>query len=522
MPPNDPNPAHSSPAPDPSRGRSNEDIEAASADGAGSATEAGHSGHVALPFPRRLPRQPAHSRWIGWLVLTLIVLMALLQQIPAGGSRSAPTANDLGNPQQIFAPEPLDPVLLSSKLVVAALESHDATPGSQSLIVRFVLDPLRKHDKLAPADALRLAIVLAVSADAAEGTRAVDELAAGPTGPVQRDALLVQRVLAQGPVTLVESEWAGFESRHGWFAQLLRTHGTATGPSDRAALAQSGVIALAVLSVALILGLAAFIVGTGLLIAAALLRFQGRLKRRYKQCKAPASVYAETVAVFLATLLLVWLIVGSVGDELPFFARVALQLSTVIVCLWPLARQVPLDLLARDYGWKSGRGLLNELVAGIVGYLAGLPIVAVGMALTSLLLSYGPLSGGSPMGEPQGPSHPIIESYRSPNWWDIVAIYVLGVIWAPFVEETIFRGALYAYLRTTRVALVSALLTGVAFAVIHPQGLAFVPALASLGFVFALIREWRGSLIGPMVAHALHNATILTIGILVFRTLGVS
>ena len=32
----------------------------------------------------------------------------------------------------------------------------------------------------------------------------------------------------------------------------------------------------------------------------------------------------------------------------------------------------------------------------------------------------------------------------------------------------------------------------------------------SLGFGFALMREWRGSLIASMTAHLLHNGTALT------------
>jgi membrane protease YdiL (CAAX protease family) len=56
----------------------------------------------------------------------------------------------------------------------------------------------------------------------------------------------------------------------------------------------------------------------------------------------------------------------------------------------------------------------------------------------------------------------------------------------------------------------AALLVALIFAVIHPQGLAAVPVLGALAVSFALIREWRGSLVGPMVAHALNNGTVLT------------
>jgi membrane protease YdiL (CAAX protease family) len=32
----------------------------------------------------------------------------------------------------------------------------------------------------------------------------------------------------------------------------------------------------------------------------------------------------------------------------------------------------------------------------------------------------------------------------------------------------------------------------------------------ALGFGFALLREWRGSLIAPMTAHALNNGIVMT------------
>jgi membrane protease YdiL (CAAX protease family) len=41
--------------------------------------------------------------------------------------------------------------------------------------------------------------------------------------------------------------------------------------------------------------------------------------------------------------------------------------------------------------------------------------------------------------------------------------------------------------------------------------------LIALGFNFSMMREWRGSLIAPMTAHLLHNGTLLTLVILLFK-----
>jgi len=59
--------------------------------------------------------------------------------------------------------------------------------------------------------------------------------------------------------------------------------------------------------------------------------------------------------------------------------------------------------------------------------------------------------------------------------------------------------------------ILAALVVAFVFAVIHPQGLLAVPALMSLAVVFALIREWRGSLIGSVVAHAINNGFVFTL-----------
>ena len=52
------------------------------------------------------------------------------------------------------------------------------------------------------------------------------------------------------------------------------------------------------------------------------------------------------------------------------------------------------------------------------------------------------------------------------------------------------------------------------FAAIHPQGWAAIPALGALALVFAAVREWRGSLVAPMVGHFIQNFVVTTVMIL--------
>jgi membrane protease YdiL (CAAX protease family) len=80
-----------------------------------------------------------------------------------------------------------------------------------------------------------------------------------------------------------------------------------------------------------------------------------------------------------------------------------------------------------------------------------------------------------------------------------------------------FRGALFHHLRRRRPWLVSAPLTALIFAMLHPQGWVTVPALGSIAIVLAGLREWRGSIIAPMAAHALNNFLAVTLAVVLLR-----
>ena len=73
-----------------------------------------------------------------------------------------------------------------------------------------------------------------------------------------------------------------------------------------------------------------------------------------------------------------------------------------------------------------------------------------------------------------------------------------------------FRGLFYRYLRARLSVVAAALVTGFVFAAVHPQGWTAIPALMAIGAWLAVLREWRGSIIAPMTAHALHNGVLVT------------
>jgi membrane protease YdiL (CAAX protease family) len=93
----------------------------------------------------------------------------------------------------------------------------------------------------------------------------------------------------------------------------------------------------------------------------------------------------------------------------------------------------------------------------------------------------------------------------------LITFFFMATMWAPLVEELTFRGAFFRHLRSGVGPLLAALISAIVFGLIHPVPLLLTIPLMTLGFAFALMREWRGSIVAPMTAHWLHNTTVLTL-----------
>ncbi|MFT7633245.1 MAG: membrane protease YdiL (CAAX protease family), partial [Mariniblastus sp.] len=156
-------------------------------------------------------------------------------------------------------------------------------------------------------------------------------------------------------------------------------------------------------------------------------------------------------------------------------------------------------------------------------YLATLPFLIPGIALVSILTSV--VAGfhePQEFGRPIVPGHPVQDYIQAGGLPMILLIFLTACVAAPIVEETMFRGVLYRHLRdwssgwrrSTSVML-SAIINGLIFASIHPQGIYGIPVLATLAIGFSLAREWRNSLIGSMTMHAIHNTAITCVSLLI-------
>lgn len=325
---------------------------------------------------------------------------------------------------------------------------------------------------------------------------------------VFEDARRIEALLEGGAEAMSPEDRQALIEHHGWFAEAALTHGLPkSDPARHAVVTAATRVVVALVTLATLAGLA-FVVGMALFLVMAVKLSRRRLTMRYSAPAPGGSVYIETFAIFLIAFITLDAMASILTSATGFDARSLLIWLMPLILLWPVVRGARGVEAKYALGWHRGEGFLKEIGAGLVGYLAGIPIVALGFVMT-LLLGY-VMSLLFP-GPSAPPSHPVVQMADSASAWDMVKLYLLASVWAPLTEESMFRGALFHHLRGKLGALVSGLCVGFIFAIIHPQGILLVPPLMALGLVFALMREWRGSLIAPMIAHGLHNAILITV-----------
>lgn len=304
----------------------------------------------------------------------------------------------------------------------------------------------------------------------------------------------------------------GLVKRHGYFGEVALTHGLESSDPRRQAVLSAGMRTMFTLIGAFVIGGLALLAGFVLFVIAMIkLLSRKGIARRYSPPAFGGSVYLETFALFLAGFLVISVIGAALQSMTSVSLDFALPWLLLLVPFWPLLRGQPWANHKHALGWTRGEGIVREVLAGVVGYLALLPIFLLGVIATILLSILIALVEQWLGREPPGPmTHPIMERLVGGDLKTLLVLLSLAAVWAPLVEETVFRGAFFHHLRGRWGLALCALATGFVFAIIHPQGFAAVPALMSLGFSFALLREWRGSIIAPVTAHAMHNGFLVT------------
>ena len=153
-------------------------------------------------------------------------------------------------------------------------------------------------------------------------------------------------------------------------------------------------------------------------------------------------------------------------------------------------------------GWLTvALGLALGLGATVAGY-------AVNMVLALLF-------------DPQDPvEQQLIQDMLAGGRPTVLAI-IIAVVLAPLFEELLFRGMLFQSLRRRVGMWPAALLSSAAFTIIHVEIIASQPlalaGLFALGVVFAWGFHRTGSLLVPIIAHAMFNGIALLLVVAIER-----
>ncbi len=505
--------------------------------GTGSSSAHALQDPVDPPIPGRDTKDPGTpgARSIAWvLVLVLFGLTFFMTQCEGKGSKA---------PAEAVAVDPNSEqsVVMGAMFVKLGRAFEGMSPGSSGEVLK-ALDEFARDSQEPLKDSLRTAIV---AAELTGPTSAIDRLDAVERGieaelaadestltPEQAESLthdssLLKAIYGGNLDGLTQDERDGLVTRHGRLGSIALTFGLPASDPVRAALVEGGGTLVAVLLG--FLGLILLVIPASLVCATiAIVRMTKPGKKTAFVPPTPGgSVYIEMLAIFLFSFILLKLAIGLVaamlgpGTDPGTIMTVGLiaQWPVALVVLWPLLRGVPLAEHARRVGWTRGKGIVREILAGIFGYLAGLPLLFAAFALTMLVIIIQSAIEHAAGGTPTPPNNPILEVATSGGITPFL-LFALAVIWAPFTEETIFRGSLFRHLRSRRGLLLSAAVSALFFGLIHPYSPALMLPVITLGFNFALMREWRGSLIAPITAHALHNGTIMTLLLLVLSQIG--
>ena len=182
----------------------------------------------------------------------------------------------------------------------------------------------------------------------------------------------------------------------------------------------------------------------------------------------------------------------------PFIEGVSLPLMYVPVLLLAGRRL----LAPAGVGFARGFGLRPEPGGGWP--LARVAVVLVGAGI-AIDIALGLVSEAAGI-----PSHWTEWFDEDLAWgsWGIVIAGLLGtIVFAPLLEEIVFRGLLYGTLRRRLGWPAAAVLSALVFAAAHGYGVAGFGSVFASGIMWAVAYEKTGSLLPGMTAHAANNVS---------------
>ena len=157
---------------------------------------------------------------------------------------------------------------------------------------------------------------------------------------------------------------------------------------------------------------------------------------------------------------------------------------------------------AHDLSWANAFGFNHPPIgrAALLAAVVGAAAIPIAWSLNSL--SEKILTAVHVQAELQ----PAVQALKSAgSGLEVVYFGLVAVILAPLVEELLFRGILYPFLKRASHRKLALWGTSFLFAAIHANLVTFIP-LTFLAVIFTLLYETTGNLLSPILAHSLFNA----------------
>jgi membrane protease YdiL (CAAX protease family) len=433
------------------------------------------------------------------VLLAWLIILAVVGLVSYSNTRSARSYDT----QELVAAEQAR----MAGMLALQMKSLQKGDSGSALIQQQVEQLIRQLDTTSRTteDKIRLSILVGENIGPEAALMRLKELErVDNSEEVAADIRTLHSIYEDSPETLAPADRERLIRRFGYLGLLASAYGVPADQEPRKTLVTqafwftlrvslAGVVLAAILSVSLVF------VGVG-----SVLFYKRKIQRAPMPDTSSLQVFLEAFALYLV------LYVVS-GQVLRFFGATSVQWIWITLPILPMVwKWVTMHTTAGELkqaiGWHQGRGVLREVGAGLAGYLAGIPVIAVGCLVTFVLIRYTGMNAASPV---------IRELKGGPL--ELLAMFGLACVFAPVMEETMFRGLLFHHLRQRWSWLLSAGIVSFIFAMLHPQGWVAVPALGAIAMVLAGLREWRGSLIAPMAAHACNNFIVLTFAILLLK-----
>ena len=430
-------------------------------------------------------------------------------------------------PIALRASEVLEEPGISELLIVSKILVADVRDAHLAKARINTDEAMKEIDDLAVSrvERLRAAVVAGSIVGRASALDRIGKLAGeeGVGADFAGDIFWFTKIYTSGPTTISPEARTALLARHGWFAELALT--SDIGGRDLVfrkldhALGKVGIWVL-------LIGLAnvvAFIAGLVWAIRAWIAFRQGELTGAFDAPAVGGPVYLETTAIFIIGMM-VTVTMGIAATTLEggssifwLAATEVVQWLTLGAIFWPLLRGVSADAWRLDLGLHSGEGVWKEIKVGIAAFCIDGPLSLLVMIVVGIASA---LAAGLPSEEAAPKGVPMFQPPFGNSWLLVIMSTIGACVWAPLAEEIIFRGALYRYLHPKLKWGGAVAVTALVFGAVHPYSLGGLFSVAIGGALYAILREWRGSLIAGMTAHALHNASVSVFSLIVMSLLG--